>query len=39
MNALTSVRFWKDKEENRHIAFLIAAILILLSFFISLNKP
>ncbi|MET3544762.1 signal transduction histidine kinase [Paenibacillus favisporus] len=39
MNGLTSIRFWKEKEENRHIAFLIAAVLFLLSFFISLNKP
>lgn len=29
MNAFTSIRFWKEKEENRHIAFLIAAVLFL----------
>lgn len=39
MNVLTSVRFWKDKEENRHITFLIAAVLFLISFFININKP
>ncbi|OXL83986.1 hypothetical protein BCV73_13455 [Paenibacillus sp. SSG-1] len=25
MNALASDRFWKEKEDGRHIAFLIAA--------------
>ncbi|MGG3307101.1 hypothetical protein ABER23_06720 [Paenibacillus lautus] len=38
MNAHTSVRFWKDKEENRHINFLIVAVLFLISFFIVINK-
>lgn len=39
MSALTSVRFWKDKEDNRHIAYLITAVLFVITFFIDINKP